>query len=79
MGNAYALYEGRELTLIAFKSVIFPIKTTQCEGLKISTPKPMPQKLPMTLAQVKAGNTSENLLNKIRQIIKVQYKNEYYI
>ena len=39
----------------------------------------MLQKLPTVLAQVKAGNTSENLLNKIRQIIKVQYKTEYYI
>ena len=39
----------------------------------------MLQKLPTALAQVKAGNTSENLLNKIRQIIKVQYKNDYYI
>ena len=29
----------------------------------------MLQRLPITLAQVKAGNTSENLLNKIRQII----------
>ena len=25
--------------------------------------------LPITLAQVKAGNTSENLVNEIRQII----------
>ena len=28
----------------------------------------MLQRLPITLAQVKAGNTSENLLNEIRQI-----------
>ena len=27
------------------------------------------QTLPIALAQVKAGNTSENLLNEIRQII----------
>ena len=27
------------------------------------------QRLPIALAQVKAGNTSENLLNEIRQII----------
>ena len=30
----------------------------------------MLQRLPITLAQIKAGNTSENLLNEIRQIIK---------
>ena len=29
----------------------------------------MPQRLPTVLAQTKAGNTSENLLNEIRQII----------
>ena len=29
----------------------------------------MLQRLPIALAQVKAGNTSENLLNKMRQII----------
>ena len=28
----------------------------------------MPSKLPIALAQVKAGNTTENLLNEIRQI-----------
>ena len=33
----------------------------------------MIQKLPIALAQVKAGNTSENLLNKIRQIIYLLY------
>ena len=34
----------------------------------------MLQRLPITLAQVKAGNTSENLLNKIRQIIQSLYQ-----
>ena len=29
----------------------------------------MPKRLLIALAQVKAGNTSENLLNEIRQII----------
>ena len=36
--------------------------------LKIFTPKQMLQRLPIAFAQVKAGNTSENLLNEIRQI-----------
>ena len=30
--------------------------------------KLMLQKLPIALAQVKAGNTSENVLNEIRQV-----------
>ena len=37
--------------------------TTKETGLKIFTPKQMLQRLPIALAQVKAGNNSENLLN----------------
>ena len=58
--SAYTFYEGRELTLNAFKSAIFPIKATQVERLKIITLKQTLQRLPIALAQVKAGNTSEN-------------------
>ena len=36
-------------------------------GLKILTSKQMLQRIPIALAQVKAGNTSENLLNEIRK------------
>ena len=43
-------------------------------NLKILTPKQMLQRLPIALAQVKAGNTSENLLNEIRQIIYSLYR-----
>ena len=34
----------------------------------------MLQRLPIVLAQVKAGKTSENLLNEIRQIIYSLYQ-----
>ena len=83
-----ALYERRELTLNAFRSGIFPIKATKGEGrprtlasrpsdlakqLKILTTKQMLQRLPIALAQVKAGTTFENLLNEIRQIIYSKY------
>ena len=37
--------------------------------LKILTPKYMFQRLPIAFAQVKAGNTSKNLLNEICQVI----------
>ena len=49
-------------------------KTKYGEGLKILTPKQMLQRLPIAVAQVKAGNTSENLLNEIRQIIYSLYR-----
>ena len=69
-----ALYEGQELTLKAFRSGIIPIKEKQGKGLKILTPKQMIQRLPMSLTQVKANSTSENLLNEIRQIIYSLYR-----
>ena len=37
------------------------------------TPNQMLQRLPVALAQVKAGNTSENLLNEIRKILYSMY------
>ena len=44
------------------------------KGLKILSHKQMLQRLPIALAQVKAGNTSENVLNEIRQIIYCLYR-----
>ena len=38
-------------------------------GLKILTPQQIFERLPIALAQVKAGNNSESLLNEIRQIV----------
>ena len=70
-----ALYEGRELILHAFKSGIFPITATKGKELKTLTPKQMLQRSPIALAQVKAGNTSENLVIKIRQVIYYQKRN----
>ena len=46
---------------------------TKGTGIKILTPKQVLQRLPIALAQVKAGNNSENLLNEIRQIIYSLY------
>ena len=39
-------------------------------------PKQMLQRLPIVLAQVKAGNNSENLLNEMRQIIYSLYQSK---
>ena len=52
------------------------IKATKGKGLKILTPKQMLQRLPIALAQVKAGNNSENLLNEIRQIVCSLYQSK---
>ena len=49
---------------------------TKGTGLKILTPKQMLQILPIVLAQVKAGNNSESLLNEIRQIVYSLYQSK---
>ena len=43
-------------------------------NLEILTPKQMLQRLPIALAQVKAGNTSDNLLKQI--IYSLNWANE---
>ena len=52
------------------------VKATKGTGLKILTPKQMLQRLPIALAQVKAGNNSESLLNEIRQIVYSLYQSK---
>ena len=41
----------------------------QGQGLKILTPNQMLSRLPISLAQLKAGNNSEKLKNEIRQLL----------
>ena len=49
---------------------------TEGKELKILTPKQMLQGLPIALAQVKAGNNLESLLNEIRQIVYSLYQSK---
>ena len=49
---------------------------TKGKGHKILTLKQMVQRLPIALAQIKAGNNSENLLNEIRQIVSLYQSKE---
>ena len=51
-------------------------KATKGTGLKILTPKQMLQRLPIALAQLKAGNNSEKLLHEIRQIVHSLYQSK---
>ena len=43
------------------------------QGLKILTPDQMLSRLPITLAQLKAGNNSQKLINEIRQLLYCLY------
>ena len=81
--NLCNFFEGREKVLNAFNSKIFPMKT-KCTGylkskpfsFKILAPNQMLQRLPIALAQIKAGNNSELLLNEIRQIAYSVYRSK---
>ena len=48
----------------------------QGEGLKILTPNQMLSRLPISLAQLKAGNNSEKLKNEIRQLLYSLYRSK---
>ena len=50
--------------------------TTEGKGLKILTPNQMLSRLPITLAQLKAGNNSEKLKNEIRQLLYSLYRSK---
>ena len=45
-------------------------------GLKILTSKQILQRLPLALAQIKAGNNSESFLNEIRHIVYSLYQSK---
>ena len=72
------LYNARNKAIKLFDdyySVVAEVKNkaTKGTGLKILTPKQLFQRLPIALAQVKAGSNSENFLNEIRQIVYSLY------
>ena len=48
----------------------------QGKGLKILKPKQMLSRLPISLAQLKAGNNSEKLKNEIRQLLYSLYRSK---
>ena len=78
------MYKSREEVINFFRDYIEMLSDanydakqneTEGKGLKILTPKQMLW-LPIALAQVKAGNNSESLLNEIRQIVYSLYQSK---
>ena len=51
-------------------------KEQSAKGLKILTPNQMLSRLPITLAQLKAGNNSQKLINEIRQLLHSLYRSK---
>ena len=54
----------------------FNIQNQEGKGLEILTPNQMLSRLPITLAQLKAGNNSEKLKNEIRQLLYSLYRSK---
>ena len=72
------LYEWQEAVIKLFNdysSIVAEAKhkAKYGKGFRMLTSKQMVRRLLIVLAQVKAGNTSENLLNEIRQILYSLY------
>ena len=83
--NLETFYNSREKVINFFRDYIEMLfdanydsknSETKGKGLKILTPKQMLQRLSIALAQVKAGNNSESLLNGIRQIVYYLYQSK---
>ena len=77
INNLEKFYNSREEVINFFRDYIEMLSDanydskqneTKGKGLKILTPKQMLQRLPIALAQVKAGNNSESLLNEISKL-----------
>ena len=68
---------GNVITLFnAYTTIVSKTKYEAKHGkrLKIFTPKQMFQRLPIELAQVRAGNTSENLLNETIHVMNSLFR-----
>ena len=61
---------------IVKKILEFNEQKQQEKGLKILTPSQILSGLPITLAQLQAGNNSEKLKNEIRQLLYSLYRSK---
>ena len=85
INNLEKFYNSREKIINFFRDYIEMLSDanyhakqnkTKEKGLKILTPKQMLLRLLIALAQVKAGNNSESLLNEIRKIVYFLYQSK---
>ena len=73
--NKVPIIEGNEKIINIVELILYfnQLEQQKEEGLKIITPSQMLSRLPITLAQLKAGNNSEKLKNEIRQLLYSLY------
>ena len=65
-----------EIVNIVEEILEFNKQKQEGKGLKILTPDQMLSRLPISLAQLKAGNNSEKLKNEIRQLLYSLYRSK---
>ena len=68
--------ENTKILEIVNKNLAFNEQNQQGKGLKILTPCQMLSRLPISLAQLKAGNNSEKLKNEIQQLLYYLYRSK---
>ena len=70
------LEENNKIIDIVEHILYFNEENKKEQGLKMRTPDQMLSRLPISLAQLNAGNNSEKLKNEIRQLLYSLYKSK---
>ena len=74
--KTFKIEENKKIIDIVERILELNSKKQLGQGLKILTPNQMLSRLPITLAQLKAGNNSEKLKNEIRQLLCSLYRSK---
>ena len=72
----FKIEENEKIIDFVERIVYFNQPEQKGKGLKILTPNQMLSRLPISLAQLKAGNNSEKLKNEIRQLLYSLYRSK---
>ena len=76
--NNISIIEGNEKIINIIEHILYfnQLEQQKGEGLKILTPNQMHSRLPITLAQLNAGNNSEKLTDEIRKLLHSLYRSK---
>ena len=74
--NTFKIEENKKIIDIVKQVLAFNQLNQSGQDLKILTPNQMLNRLPITLAQLNAGNNSEKLKNEIRQLLYSLYRSK---
>ena len=74
--SRFTIEENEDIIDIVKRILEFNDKIQSGQGIKILTPNQMLSRLPISLAQLNAGNNSEKLKNEIRQLLYSLYRSK---